>query len=158
MKAVLGLGSNLGDREALLAGAVTRLEQLPGTRVLGMSQVYETEPFDVTSQQQNYLNCCVVVETDLAPEDLLDRCLAIEKELGRVRLEWHGARTVDIDVLLCEGFTSDTEKLRVPHPGIRERAFVLVPLTDLFPTQNAWGYDFQEAYERVDKDGVWLYK
>ena len=158
MKVVLGLGSNLGDREALLAGAVSRLEQLPDTRVLGMSQVYETEPVEVSSKQQNFLNCCVILETGLEPEDLLDRCLAIEKELGRVRLEYHGARTVDIDVLLCEGFTSDTEKLRVPHPGIRKRAFVLVPLTDLFPLQNAWGFDFQEDYERADRDGVWLYK
>ena len=158
MKVVLGLGSNLGDREALLAGAVTKLEQLPDTRVERMSQIYETEPVEVNGRQQNYLNCCVLLDTRLDPVDLLDRCLAIEKELGRVRLEWHGARTVDIDVLLCEGYTSDTEKLRVPHPGIRQRAFVLVPLTDLFPTQNAWGFDFQEDYERADRDGVWLYK
>ncbi len=158
MKVVLGLGSNLGDREALLAGAVTKLEQLPDTRVERMSQIYETEPVEVNGRQQNYLNCCVLLDTRLDPVDLLDRCLAIEKELGRVRLEWHGARTVDIDVLLCQGYTSDTEKLRVPHPGIRQRAFVLVPLTDLFPTQNAWGFDFQEDYERADRDGVWLYK
>ena len=73
-------------------------------------------------------------------------------------MEYHGARTMDIDVLLCEGFTSDTKSLTVPHPHIRERAFVMVPLSDLFPAHNAFGYDFHEAYEEVDKSGVMLYK
>ena len=87
-----------------------------------------------------------------------EHCLEIEQSLGRVRLEYHGARTMDIDILLCEGFSSDTPQLTVPHPHIRERAFVLVPLSDLFPLHSAFGYAFHEAYEAVDKSGVALYK
>lgn len=158
MQAVLGLGSNLGDREENLAGAWDRLERLPDTQILGISNVYETEPFDVLSQQENYLNCCVKLETGLSPEALLERCLDIEAQLGRVREEYHGARTLDIDLLVCEGFTSATQRLTVPHPGILQRAFVMVPLSDLFPMHNALGLDFSSAYEAVDKSGVRLYK
>ena len=85
MKAVLGLGGNLGDREQNLAAALDGLEQLPGTQILALSNVYETEPFDVTDSQDNYLNCCALLETALSPEELLDRCLALEVKLGRVR-------------------------------------------------------------------------
>ncbi len=90
-------------------------------------------------------------ETKLAPEELLDRCLAIEAKLGRVRKEYHGARTMDIDVLLCEGYTSCTEKLTVPHPHIRERAFVMVPLSDLFPAHDALGFRFMTLMRRWRK-------
>ena len=148
MQVVLGLGTNLGDREANLARALDALERLEGTQIVKLSNLYETEPFDVISQQEDYLICCV----------LLEHCLEIEQSLGRVRLEYHGARTMDIDVLLCEGFSSDTPQLTVPHPHIRERAFVLVPLSDLFPLHSAFGYAFHEAYEAVDKSGVALYK
>lgn len=158
MQAVLGIGTNLGEREENLAAALDALEKLPETQVKALSSVYETEPFDVISQQDSYLNCCVLLETELAPEELLDRCLAIEAALGRVRKEYHGARTMDIDVLLCEGFASGTEKLTVPHPHILERAFVLVPLSDLFPAHCGLGFDFGTAYEEVDKSGVKLYK
>lgn len=158
MQVVLGLGTNLGNREENLARALDALERLEGTQLLRLSNLYETEPFDVISQQDNYLNCCVLMETKEKPQRLLEHCLEIEKSLGRVRVEYHGARTMDIDVLLCEGFTSDTKSLTVPHPHIRERAFVMVPLSDLFPAHNAFGYDFHEAYEEVDKSGVMLYK
>ena len=156
MLAVLGLGSNLGDREANLAGALDRLEQF--TRILGISNVYETAPFDVLSQQEDYLNCCVMRDTELDLEALLDRCLDIEAQLGRVREEYHGARTLDIDLLVCQGFSSQTPRLTLPHPGILERAFVMVPLSDLFPGREALGLDFSAAYEAVDKSGVRLYK
>ena len=94
----------------------------------------------------------------MKPQRLLEHCLEIEKSLGRVRVEYHGARTMDIDILLCEGFDSHTQELTVPHPHIRERAFVMVPLSDLFPLHQAFGYDFHQAYEAVDKAGVRLYK
>lgn len=160
MKAVLGLGTNLGDRERNLAEAIGALESLPRTRILAMSNLYETAPFDVVSQQGDYLNCCVALETRLTPEELLDKCLAIEEKLGRVRTEYHGARTMDIDLLLYEGFESHTQRLAVPHPGIRQRAFVMVPLSDLFPgcRAQAFGFYFEEDYQRVDKSGVKLYK
>ena len=158
MQVVLGLGTNLGDREGNLARALDALERLEGTELLRLSNIYETDPFDVLSQQGDYLNCCVLIETKLKPQRLLEHCLEIEQSLGRVRLEYHGARTMDIDILLCEGFDSHTQELTVPHPHIRERAFVMVPLSDLFPLHQAFGYDFHQAYEAVDKAGVRLYK
>lgn len=157
MRVVLGLGGNLGDREENLRRAVELLDRLPETKVVRCSNVYETEPFDVRSEQEKYLNACVLVETSLAPEKLLDKCLATEAELGRVRLEYHGARTVDIDLLVCEGFTSQTQKLTVPHPGILQRAFVMVPLMDLFPDGEALGVTFGPALDGVDKAGIALY-
>ena len=158
MQVVLGLGTNLGDREGNLARALDALERLEGTELLRLSNIYETDPFDVLSQQDDYLNCCVLIETKLKPQRLLEHCLEIEKSLGRVRVEYHGAHTMDIDIRLCEGFDSQTQELTVPHPHIRERAFVMVPLSDLFPLHQAFGYDFHQAYEAVDKAGVRLYK
>lgn len=158
MRAVLGIGTNLGDREENMAAAITGLESLSATKLLSLSNLYETAPFDVISPQPDYLNCCVLLETELPPEELLDRCLALEDKLGRVRREYHGARTMDIDLLLYEGFASDTPRLRVPHPGILERAFVMVPLSDIFPGLQALGLDFKEAYQKVEKESVKLYK
>ena len=98
MKAVLGLGTNLGDREGNMAAALDALEKLPCTQLLAMSNMYETAPFDVVSAQADYLNCCVLLETGLDAQALLGRCLGIETEVGRVRTEYHGARTMDIDL------------------------------------------------------------
>lgn len=158
MRALLGIGSNLGDREGNLAEAFTGLEELPGTRLLAISNIYETEPFDVLSKQDDYLNCCVLIDTKLEPYELLHKCLELEAKLGRVRREYHGARTMDIDLLVYEGAVSDTEELRLPHPAILDRAFVMVPMSDIFPGHNAMGLDFAEAYQAVDKSGIRLYK
>lgn len=158
VRALLGIGTNLGDREDNLARAFSGLEELPGTEVLAISNIYETEPFDVLSEQEDYLNCCVLIETELSPTELLHRCLELETELGRVRREYHGARTMDIDLLVYEGAKSDTEELRLPHPAILERAFVMVPMSDIFPGYNALGLDFGKAYQAADKSGVRLYK
>lgn len=158
MHALLGLGSNLGDREGNLADAFTGLESLPHTQVLALSNIYETAPFDVLSPQDDYLNCCALLDTQFSPEELLDHCLKLETKLGRVRKEYHGARTMDIDLLLYEGFSSATGKLTVPHPAILDRAFVMVPMSDIFPSHQALGFDFDEAYQKVDKSGVKLYK
>ena len=158
MRALLGIGTNLGDREGNLAEAFSGLEKLPGTKILAISNIYETEPFDVLSEQEDYLNCCVLIDTELAPLELLHRCLELESRLGRLRKEYHGARTMDIDLLVYEGAGSDTEELRLPHPWILERAFVMVPMSDIFPSHNALGLDFDGAYQEVDKSGVKLYK
>lgn len=158
MKAVLGLGANLGDREDTLAQAMDALEKCPGTRILAMSNIYETGAFDVPSPQPDYLNCCVLLDTRLSPQALLERCLGIEAALGRVRKGYHSARTMDIDLLLYEGAALDTPALTVPHPRIRERAFVMVPLSDIFPSHTALGLDFSQAYQQVDKSSVRLYK
>lgn len=153
---VLGLGSNLGDREQNLAGALDRLEKQ--CEVKGLSRVYETTPFDVRSAQDNYLNCCVLARTELSPQALLLLCHEIEQELGRVRLEYHGARTMDVDILLYEGVALRTPELTIPHAGLMQRAFVLVPLLDLFPQGAALGLDFSTAVKKLDLSQVWLYK
>lgn len=157
-EAVLGLGSNMNNRELQLSDAISLIQQMNGTEIRKLSGIYETKPFDVLSEQQDYLNCCVLIHTELSPLRLLEECQAIEKKLLRVRAEYHGPRTIDVDILLYEGFSSNTKELTIPHPGIRERAFVMVPLSDIFHAYEGLGFQFYEAYDKVDKSGVFLYK
>lgn len=153
-RAVLGLGTNLGDRAENLRAALDALSRLPGTRVEASSSVWQTAPFDVPDQQQDYWNICVSVETMLSPRALLGACLGVEAALGRVRRTYHGARVIDIDLLLYDGAAERGKELTVPHPGILERAFVLFPLTELFPEKTACGLDFRDAPGFADRDGV----
>lgn len=132
-RAFLSLGSNLGDRAALLSAARTALDELPGTRVVAWSRVYETEPQDLEDQPA-YLNQVLVVETTLAPLDLLRDCQRIEQENGRRRDVRFGPRTLDIDILLFQDVESDDPELTLPHPRMVRRAFVLVPLAEV------WGW------------------
>jgi 2-amino-4-hydroxy-6-hydroxymethyldihydropteridine diphosphokinase len=120
----LALGSNLGDREAHLAFARARLDALPDTRVLDGSPVEETAPIGAVPQGP-YLNQMLRVDTALAPETLLDACLAIEADAGRDRAatpRW-GARTLDVDVVLFGTHRIETPRLRVPHPELERRDF-----------------------------------
>jgi 2-amino-4-hydroxy-6-hydroxymethyldihydropteridine diphosphokinase len=129
----LGLGSNVGDRRAHLERAVASLPA-HGVRVLASSSVYETEPVGLVLDQRDFYNACLRIETEHAPEELLSACKAVERELGReeggVR---HGPRPIDIDLLLlrAQGYTSD--RLTLPHPEVRSRRFVLLPLLELGP-------------------------
>jgi 2-amino-4-hydroxy-6-hydroxymethyldihydropteridine diphosphokinase len=129
----LGLGSNLGDRLVYLQAALEDL-WAHGVRVLASSSVYETEPVGEVTEQPDFLNVCVEMETALAPEALLDACKAVEAALGRsaggVR---HGPRPIDVDILLLEDIVYEAERLRIPHPALRERRFVLAPLVELAP-------------------------
>lgn len=139
-RAHLGLGSNVGDRLAHLREAVVALPR-HGVHVLRSSSVYETEPVGLVLDQRDFYNACLEVETDLGPEELLDACKAVELELGRERSGVrHGPRAIDVDVLLVGdaaadvyGMTYHSERMAVPHPGIVERRFVLVPLLELDP-------------------------
>jgi 2-amino-4-hydroxy-6-hydroxymethyldihydropteridine diphosphokinase len=130
----LGLGSNLGDRRARLQAAVEEL-WTHDVAVLASSSVYETSPVGLVLDQPSFLNVCLRVETSLSPEALLDACQAVERAQGRVQAGEpgyvrHGPRPIDVDVLLFgDGFVS--ERLVVPHPALRERRFVLVPLDEL---------------------------
>jgi 2-amino-4-hydroxy-6-hydroxymethyldihydropteridine diphosphokinase len=130
-RAFLGLGSNLGDRRALLAAAVAGLRQ--GGDVVAVSPLYETEPVGGPDGQGPYLNLVVELATVDPPRRLLERCQELEAAAGRVRLERWGPRTLDADVLYVEGETVDEEDLTVPHPRLWERRFVLAPLADLAP-------------------------
>lgn len=157
MKAVLGLGTNIGDRLQNLDDALSALSLLPSTNILNKSPIYETKPYGY-AQQDDFLNMVVEVETDFTPDALLGACLGIEAGLGRVRLFKNGPRVIDVDVLLVENFFSDTELLRVPHPEIRNRSFVLQPLMDLFPTGTAYGFAFKDAYESFPLTDIQLLK
>lgn len=150
MRAVLSVGTNIGDRKQNIIFAKEALSLLPKTKVLRCSPVYETEPWGYT-QQDNFYNCAILLETDLSPRVLLGACLGIEAQMGRIRQFKNGPRIIDLDLLLYENFTSDDEELTVPHKYIRQRDFVLVPLFDLFPEGNALGYDFLEPYTETDK-------
>jgi 2-amino-4-hydroxy-6-hydroxymethyldihydropteridine diphosphokinase len=125
----LGLGSNVGDREANLREALQRLETA-GMRVLRRSSVYETEPLELRDQPW-FLNAAVQVETDLFPRQLLACIRNIEREMGRKRVTPKGPRNIDIDILFYGRSVIDTADLAVPHPRIAQRRFVLEPLAEI---------------------------
>jgi 2-amino-4-hydroxy-6-hydroxymethyldihydropteridine diphosphokinase len=127
----LGLGSNLGDRAAALARAEERLAAR-GFRPTARSSLYLTEPVGGPPQEW-YLNAVLRGETTLAPEELLGAALEVERELGRVRGERYGPRTIDIDLLLYGGERRQGPGLTLPHPRLHERLFVLVPLAEIAP-------------------------
>jgi 2-amino-4-hydroxy-6-hydroxymethyldihydropteridine diphosphokinase len=130
-RAFVGLGANLGDREATLLRAVERLEAGPGLRIVAVSSLRETDPVGYLDQPR-FLNGAVEVETSLTARELLDRLLEIERSLGRERTgPRFGPRTVDLDLLLYGGERIDEPSLRVPHPRLHERAFALEPLAEL---------------------------
>ncbi|HUP86331.1 MAG TPA: 2-amino-4-hydroxy-6-hydroxymethyldihydropteridine diphosphokinase [Acidimicrobiales bacterium] len=124
----LGLGSNVGDRWKLLREAVASLPDVVAT-----SPVYETDPVGGPGGQGPYLNCVVELATELPPRQLLGICHRLETAADRVRNERWGPRTLDIDILVVEGFELDDPDLQIPHPRMRERRFVLEPLRDLAP-------------------------
>ena len=132
MKAFIGLGSNLGDREANIRQALEQLEQLPETTLVRGSSLYDTEPVGVPDQP-NFLNGVVEVETFLAPRQLLWNLMLIERRLGRVRTQRWGPRVIDLDLLLYADQVLDEPDLQVPHPHMTQRSFVMVPLVELEP-------------------------
>lgn len=131
VRAYLGLGSNMGDRADNLRQAIRGLHEQPGIRVVGVSAVYETDPVGYV-EQDAFLNMAVAVETQRTAEQLLETALSVEKKLGRVRTIRWGPRTIDIDLLLYGNDTIRQEKLIIPHPAMAERAFVLIPLRDVW--------------------------
>jgi 2-amino-4-hydroxy-6-hydroxymethyldihydropteridine diphosphokinase len=132
----LGLGSNVGDRRAFLQAAVEDL-WAHHVEVLAASSVYETEPVGDVTEQPEFLNACVRVETRLHPEALLRACKAVETALGReltgAGYVHHGPRPIDVDVLLLGDGPFESDALRIPHPELTARRFVLVPLLELDP-------------------------
>lgn len=133
-KAFVGLGANLGDREDTIRRAVALLAATPGVELLAVSSLRETEPVGYTDQPR-FLNGAAALATDLGPRELLDRLLAIEQELGRVRGEGHrfGPRVLDLDLLLHGDEVVEEPGLTVPHPRLAERRFALEPLHELDP-------------------------
>jgi 2-amino-4-hydroxy-6-hydroxymethyldihydropteridine diphosphokinase len=130
----LGLGSNLGDRRALLQAAVDGLAE-HGVVTVASSSTYETDPVGDVLDQPAFLNACLAVEIVLEPDALLDIVKTVERTLGRITAGpdyvHHGPRPIDVDVLLYDGREHRSERLTVPHPGLLERRFVLIPLLEL---------------------------
>ncbi|MGW6905768.1 MULTISPECIES: 2-amino-4-hydroxy-6-hydroxymethyldihydropteridine diphosphokinase [unclassified Streptomyces] len=133
-RAVISLGSNLGNRLETLQGAIDALEDTPGVRIKAVSPVYETEPWGVEpGSQPSYFNAVVVLKTTLPPSSLLERAHAVEEAFHRVRDERWGARTLDVDIVAYADVVSDDPTLTLPHPRAHERAFVLAPWHDVDP-------------------------
>ncbi len=165
----LSLGSNLGDRSAQLAGALRALDTdlLVDMRVSG---VYETAPVAVNEAQPDYLNLCVVGLCELSPDELLKRCRSLEKAAGRESKGRRRSRTLDLDLLYHGETRSENTELRLPHPGLPERRFVLAPLAELRPD---WQHpadgrrvdemldllgERQALRRREDKEGWWRHE
>jgi 2-amino-4-hydroxy-6-hydroxymethyldihydropteridine diphosphokinase len=156
----LGLGSNVGDREAHLRRAIEDL-RVQGVVVETASSLYETEPVGEFLDQPDFLNAAVRVRTSLDPDELLDRCKVIEVEHGRVfGGPRHGPRPIDIDLLLLGEIEMSTERLTLPHPEVTSRRFVLAPLLELDPdlrlpdgTELRAALDALGAGQRVNRVG-----
>ncbi|MCA8979291.1 MAG: 2-amino-4-hydroxy-6-hydroxymethyldihydropteridine diphosphokinase [Planctomycetes bacterium] len=131
----VALGSNLGNREAALESALVELDATPGVRVDAVSRFHRTAPVGGPAGQGEFVNAVARVRTRLAAEDLLAALQAVEARHGRDRAREvrNGPRTLDLDLLLLEGETRDTEQLQLPHPRMEDRLFVLEPLEDLDP-------------------------
>lgn len=127
--AAIALGSNLGDSAQILANAITVIDAVPLIRVIERSHFYKTAP--VGPPQPDYINACIIVQTELSPRNLLDKLLKVENQFGRVRKERWGARSLDLDLLLYGDRIIEAPKLTVPHPRLHERSFVLTPLVDI---------------------------
>ncbi|MBU1669560.1 MAG: 2-amino-4-hydroxy-6-hydroxymethyldihydropteridine diphosphokinase [Actinobacteria bacterium] len=131
-RAYLGLGSNEGDRMENLRQGVMALKEADGVVVVGISSVYESEPVGMTDQP-DFLNAVVAVETTLDPNELLELAFEVERRQGRQRLLRWGPRTLDVDLLVVGDVVSDDPALTLPHPRLNERRFVLEPLMEVEP-------------------------
>ncbi len=132
-RAYIALGSNLGDRRAYLEQAIAALTEIPEIEVVAQSRFIETVPVG-PGKQNHYLNAALEISTEFTPNRLLEALLRIERKLGRIRNEKWGPRTIDLDILFYDDLIVDEPKLRIPHPHLQEREFVLEPLCDIAPT------------------------
>lgn len=132
---VIGLGSNIEDRKGYLDAAISELEKVFSSEVIS-SKIYESEAWGFKSENK-FLNCCVILKTDLSPEAVLIETKAIEKRLGRVKKSKNGAyqsRVIDIDILYMEDLILKSQNLTIPHPLLYDRSFVVTPLADVCPS------------------------
>ncbi len=151
--AYVALGANLGDREASLKEAIRRLREEPDLELQRISPVYETAPVGYTDQP-SFLNMTIGLRTAISPLDLLRRLLAIERDMGRVRdIRW-GPRNIDLDLLAYDSIAMDTPELTLPHPRMGERAFVLVPLKDIWPEELPFPWEKQLSAMSLREEGI----
>lgn len=155
--AYLGLGSNLGDREAYLQAALEGLGRLEGTSVTASSRLYCSKPWGKLDQP-DFMNMAASIETTLEPGELLWECKRIEREAGRTAGEPWGPRVLDIDILLYDDLTLNSPTLTIPHPRMWQRQFVLMPLADLLPNlESKDGRSIAQVLEseEIVTQGVW---
>ena len=153
-QSVIALGSNLGDSRAILETAIETLAATPSITLEARSSWYQTKA--VGPPQPDYLNGCVLLRVQLSPQSLLETLLGIEAKFGRYRsLRW-GPRTIDLDLILYDDLILDTTTLVLPHPRMRERAFVLVPLAEIVPdwVEPVSGKAIAQLVQAVDCSGV----
>ncbi|MBW7454486.1 2-amino-4-hydroxy-6-hydroxymethyldihydropteridine diphosphokinase [Paenibacillus sepulcri] len=151
-QAYLALGSNIGDREQLLRQALHLLDSHPGIQVKRISGIYETAPVGYTDQPA-FLNMAASVCTTLEPLELLRTMLDIENQLGRTRDIRFGPRTIDLDLLLMDDVQMSEDELTLPHPRMMERAFVLVPLSDVLSSHHPLKEQADQTASRALEDG-----
>ncbi|WP_062211252.1 2-amino-4-hydroxy-6-hydroxymethyldihydropteridine diphosphokinase [Aureimonas sp. AU12] len=152
-RAYLSLGGNLGDPRRQMAAALRLLDTQPGQRVVGVSAPYRTPPWGKLDQP-DFLNACAGIDTARSATDLLSACLDVERQLHRIRGERWGPRTIDIDILDFGGGTVETDDLQLPHPRMRERAFVLVPLAEIAPDLLIDGRSVASWRDSLQSDGI----
>lgn len=152
-KAYLGLGSNIGDKKGHLDKAIELLKQQEKITVRNISSYYETDPVGYIDQDL-FLNIVVEIETQLEPYKLLEYCNRIEEILKRKRILRWGPRTIDVDILLYEDFISDDEKLIIPHPRMKERAFVMVPLYEINQNVVIDSTNIKDIINNLDIKGI----
>ncbi|CAV19688.1 2-amino-4-hydroxy-6-hydroxymethyldihydropteridine diphosphokinase [Vibrio atlanticus] len=153
--AYIAVGSNLADPVSQANLAIETLKNLPRTTFVATSQLYSSTPMG-PKNQPDYINAVVAIKTELTPIELLDCTQKIEQEQGRVRKDerW-GPRTLDLDIVLYGNEVIDSERLTVPHYGMKEREFVLYPLAEIAPSlQLPDGTELTELLKIVDKNGL----
>lgn len=152
----IALGSNLGNSHAILEAAIETLAQTPGVILKARSHWYKTKA--VGPPQPDYLNGCAILQVTMIPQLFLENLLEIEKQFGRIRKERWGPRLLDLDLLLYNDLILDTPYLKIPHPRMRERAFVLVPLAEIAPNwvEPVSGRTIQQLVKEVDCSEVHL--
>ena len=131
-QAFIGLGANLGDPARQVRAGLAAIQQIPTTHLAGQSSFYLSAPLGY-AEQPDFVNAVAQIQTELAPRALLDALLAIERSLGRSRSHANAPRTLDLDLLLYDSMVIDEPGLRVPHPRMHTRAFVLAPLAQIAP-------------------------
>jgi 2-amino-4-hydroxy-6-hydroxymethyldihydropteridine diphosphokinase len=154
-EALIALGGNVGDVRATLDRAIAALCDGSAVKLVARSSDYRTPPWGVT-EQPPFINCAIAAETDLLPQELLERGQSIERQFGRDRAReqrW-GPRTLDIDLIDYAGVTLDAPGLILPHPCALERAFVLMPLAEIVPDRRIAGMRVADALAEVDRTGI----
>ena len=157
-EAILSLGTNLGDRMQNLKNALAAISNITETETIKISNFYETEPFGVPIKQDDYINCCVRIATGLESPVLMGACLGIEAALGRTRQYRFAPRVIDIDLLIYGHEYRNDKNLILPHPRIKERAFVLIPMSELCESMTFGNVDFKESFKQCDSFSVKLLK